>query len=46
MKGKGICKGVILEMQGLTVVEDFLLLMLGSMDVILGMAGNFGSNGG
>ena len=37
VRRKGICKGVILEMQGLTVVEDFLPLTLGSTDVILGM---------
>ena len=37
VRGKGICKGVILEMQGLIVVEDFLPLMLGSADVKLGI---------
>ena len=37
IRGKGICKGVIIEMQGLTVVEDFLPLSLESRDVILGM---------
>lgn len=35
--GKGIFKGIIVEMQGLTVLEDFLPLKLGSTDVILGM---------
>lgn len=24
--GKGMCKGVVLELQGLTIIEDFLLL--------------------
>lgn len=37
VKGKGIYKGVILEMQGLTVVENFLPLELGGTDVVLGM---------
>ncbi|KAJ9700965.1 hypothetical protein PVL29_006342 [Vitis rotundifolia] len=37
VKGKGICKGVCISMQGLTVVEDFLPLELGKTDVILGM---------
>ena len=37
VRGKRICKGVIVEMQGLTVVEDFLPLTLGSTDVILRM---------
>jgi len=37
IQGKGKCKGVVLEMQGLTVVEDFLPLELGSIDVVFGM---------
>ncbi|RVX15868.1 Retrovirus-related Pol polyprotein from transposon 297 [Vitis vinifera] len=37
VKGKGICRGVCISMQGLTVVEDFLPLELGNTDVILGM---------
>ncbi|RVW33015.1 Retrovirus-related Pol polyprotein from transposon 17.6, partial [Vitis vinifera] len=37
VKGKGICRGVCILMQGLTVVEDFLPLELGNTDVILGM---------
>ena len=36
IRGKGICKGVIIKMQGLIVVEDFLPLSVG-IDVILGM---------
>ena len=36
-RGKGICKGVIIEMQRLKVVEDFLPFSLGSTDMILGM---------
>ena len=45
VKGKGICRGVVLTMQGLTIVQDFLLLDLGSTDVVLGMQwlGNLGS---
>ncbi|RVW31649.1 hypothetical protein CK203_092754 [Vitis vinifera] len=34
---EGICRGVCISMQGLTVVEDFLPLELGNIDVILGM---------
>lgn len=37
VKGKGICKGVVLEIQNIQAVEDFLPLELGSTDVILGM---------
>lgn len=35
--GKGMCKGVVLELQGLTIIEDFLPLDLGSTNVVLGM---------
>lgn len=35
--GKGICKGVTLEMQGLTVVEGFLPIILGGTKIILRM---------
>ncbi|CAA6659704.1 unnamed protein product [Spirodela intermedia] len=34
-KGKGICQGVVLKMQGLTMVEHYLPLKLRSTDVIL-----------
>ena len=37
IKGEGICKGVILNMQNIEIVEDFLPLDLGNADVILGM---------
>ncbi|KAJ9694059.1 hypothetical protein PVL29_009844 [Vitis rotundifolia] len=37
VKGKSICRGVCISMQGLMVVEDFLPLELGNTDVILGM---------
>ncbi|KAI0523140.1 hypothetical protein KFK09_005530 [Dendrobium nobile] len=36
-KGQGICKGVVLTIQGIQVTEDFLPLELGSTDIILGM---------
>ncbi|PKU83144.1 hypothetical protein MA16_Dca007802 [Dendrobium catenatum] len=36
-KGQGICKGVVLTIQGIQVREDFLPLELGSTNVILGM---------
>ena len=31
------CKGVVLQLQGITIIEDFLPLHLGSTDVILGL---------
>ncbi|KAK9184730.1 hypothetical protein WN943_025081 [Citrus x changshan-huyou] len=36
-KSRGICRGLILLLPGVQVVEDFLALDLGSTDVILGM---------
>lgn len=36
VRAKEICRGIILELQGLTVVEDFLPLELGGTDVVLG----------
>ncbi|PKU62016.1 hypothetical protein MA16_Dca012125 [Dendrobium catenatum] len=35
--GRGVCRGVVLKIQGIHVKEDFLPLELGSTDVILGM---------
>lgn len=45
MTRKGICKGAVLKMQRLTIVEDFLPLELGSTDIVLGMQwlGSLGS---
>lgn len=37
IRGKGICKRIVLEMQGLTMVEDFLVVILGGIEVILGI---------
>lgn len=37
VQGSSICKGVVLTLQNIEVVEDFLPLELGSADVILGM---------
>ena len=37
IKGEGICKGVVLTIQNIEIVEDFLPLELASADVILGM---------
>lgn len=37
VKGEGMCKGVVLTLQNIEIVEDFLPLELGSADVILGM---------
>lgn len=37
MKGSGVCRGLVMGLQGVEVVEGFLPLGLGSSDVILGM---------
>lgn len=37
MKRKGVCKAVLLELQGLTIVEDYLLIPMKSLDLILGI---------
>ena len=37
VKGEGIFRGVELKLPGLTVIEDFLPLELGSSDIILGL---------
>lgn len=37
IKGMGVCKGVVLKLQGITIVEDFLPLPLGSTNLILGL---------
>lgn len=34
---KGECKSVVLQMQGLTIIEDFLPIALGNSDLILGL---------
>lgn len=33
--GKGLCQGVVLHLQGIDVVTDYLLLSVGSADIIL-----------
>ncbi|XP_023757803.1 uncharacterized protein LOC111906273 [Lactuca sativa] len=35
--GRGVCKGILLQLQEVDIVEEFLPLRLGSADVILGM---------
>ncbi|KAA0045702.1 ty3-gypsy retrotransposon protein [Cucumis melo var. makuwa] len=37
VQGKGMCTGVVVGLPGLTVVEDFLPLELGHLDMVLGM---------
>ncbi|KAL0540733.1 hypothetical protein IC582_020746 [Cucumis melo] len=37
VQGKGLCTGVVVGLPGLTVVEDFLPLELGNVDMVLGM---------
>lgn len=37
IKGKGVCKGVVLSLGDLTVVENFIPLDLVGVDVVLGM---------
>lgn len=39
VKGKGICKGVILLFQDSTLADDFLPFDLGAIDIILGYCG-------
>ena len=36
VKGEGICKGVVLQLQNIRVVQDVLPLKLGSADVMVG----------
>ena len=45
VKGKDICWGVVLTIQGLTLVHDFLPLELGNTNLVLGMQwlGSLGS---
>lgn len=38
IQGKGVCKEVIIELLGVTVMENFLPIDLGRIDVILGMS--------
>lgn len=35
--GKGICRGILLQLEGIDIVEEFLPLRLGSSDIILGV---------
>lgn len=37
VKGKGVCKGVVLSLGELMVVESFMLLKLVGVDVVLRM---------
>ena len=37
VKGEGVCPGIILTLQNIEIVEDFLPLEFGSANVILGM---------
>lgn len=37
VQGEGVSKGVRLDLQGVTIIEDFLILPLGNSDVILGI---------
>ena len=37
VQGKGMCKGVTVELPVLTIVEDFLSLKLGNLNMVLGM---------
>lgn len=37
MKGKGVCKAGVIILPTVTVKDNFLLLELGSVDVILGL---------
>lgn len=37
VQGEGLCAGVKLELEGVIIFEDFLVLPLGNLDVILGI---------
>lgn len=37
VRGKGVCRSVTLQVQGVDIIDDFLLLNLGSADIILGI---------
>ena len=37
LKGEEVCRGIVLTLQNIEIVEDFLPLELGSTNVILGM---------
>ena len=37
VKGQGICQKLLLQFQGMSIIQDFLLFPLGSVDVILGV---------
>lgn len=37
VQGEGECKSVVLQLAGITIVEDFLPLSLGNSDIILGV---------
>lgn len=37
IKGTGECRGVVLQMGSINVVEDFLPFVLGNSDIILGV---------
>ena len=37
VRGKGMCKGATVGLPVLTIVEDFLPLELGNLDMVLGM---------
>lgn len=36
-KFRGVCSGVVLVIQGISIVQDFFLLGLGGVDVVLGL---------
>lgn len=37
LQGEGECKSVVLQLQGITIIEDYLPLALGNSDLILGI---------
>ncbi|XP_024030016.1 uncharacterized protein LOC112094120 [Morus notabilis] len=37
VKGEGVCRGIVVSLQDIEIVEDFLPLELGSSDIILGI---------
>lgn len=37
IKGAGVCQGVLVEIQNIEIIDDFLMLELGNTDMILGL---------
>lgn len=43
VESQGECKSVVLQLQGITIIEDFLPITLGNLDLILGLQWRIGN---